>query len=96
MMELSEARKAVRAVDEEMAKLFARRMEAVKRIAAYKLGHGLPVEDPQREKETAETLGALIDDAELRPYYLRFLESTVELSKSYQRSLISASEEKRR
>ena len=93
-MELNKARETINAVDAEMARLFVRRMEAVREIAAYKHARGLPVEDKEREKLMEERLCALIDDAELRPYYLRFLESTVEVSKSLQRSLIAAAEER--
>lgn len=93
-MELNEAREAVLAADEEMAKLFVRRMEAVREIAAYKLMHGLPVEDGERERLMAERLGALIDDDELRPYYLCFLKSTVEVSKSLQHSIIRSAKER--
>ncbi|MCR4771212.1 MAG: chorismate mutase [Oscillospiraceae bacterium] len=90
MMDLNEAREAIDAVDGEMARLFVRRMEAVREIAAYKLAHGLPTEDRERERLMEERLCALIDDAGLRPFYLRFLENTVELSKSYQRGLMPA------
>ncbi|MBQ3955323.1 MAG: chorismate mutase, partial [Clostridia bacterium] len=51
MNELDLARRTISEVDLEMAALFSRRMEAVKRIAAYKKERGLPVYDPAREDE---------------------------------------------
>ena len=42
MNELEEARKIINQTDEQMAELFARRMEAVRQIAAYKKEKGLP------------------------------------------------------
>ena len=49
--ELALARQEINEVDEEMAKLFVRRMNAVSRVAAYKIAHGLPIYDEARENE---------------------------------------------
>lgn len=83
-MELNEARQAIRAIDEEMAELFVRRMEAVKKVAEYKRERGLPVEDRQQEERMSQDLGGLIEDEQLRSFYLRFLKNTVDVSKSWQ------------
>ena len=40
--ELEQARREIDAVDAEMAALFCRRMDAVRRVAAYKQARGLP------------------------------------------------------
>ena len=50
-MELSEIRKEIDAVDEEMTKLFVRRMACADQVAAAKRGTGKPVLDPGRERE---------------------------------------------
>ena len=42
-MDLQESREVIRQVDEEMAKLFVKRMEAVRSVAAYKKERGLPI-----------------------------------------------------
>ena len=39
---LQNARQEINQVDEEMAKLFVRRMRAVEMVAQYKKEHGLP------------------------------------------------------
>ena len=83
-MKLEELREEIRRVDEEMAALFVRRMEASRKIAAYKNEHGLPVEDRAQEARVLTGRGALVDDA-LRPYYLEFLRGTMEVSKRLQR-----------
>ena len=44
-MDLQESREVIRQVDEEMAKLFVKRMEAVRSIAAYKKERGIPIDD---------------------------------------------------
>ena len=84
-MELEEARDRIRETDEAMAALFVRRMAAAAEIAAYKRAHGLPVEDKAQEARVLAGRGALIEDDDLRPYYLELLQETMELSKRWQR-----------
>ena len=48
MDELKECRLGINEIDEEMARLFEKRMGYAKRIAAYKKENGLPVRDPGR------------------------------------------------
>ena len=86
-MELNEAREKIKAVDEEMAKLFVSRMEAVREVAEYKRAHGLPIEDKEQEAKVIEGRSKLIDDPELRSFYVRFLSETIEVSKSWQHRL---------
>ena len=50
-MELSDIRKEIDAIDEELAKLFVRRMACADRVAEAKRGTGKPVLDPGRERE---------------------------------------------
>ena len=84
---LDEARAEIDDVDREMAELFARRMRAVESIASFKAERGLPIYNPEREAEVLERNAALVDD-ELRPYYLRFMESVMDQSRQYQCQLI--------
>ncbi|MBR6095918.1 MAG: chorismate mutase [Oscillospiraceae bacterium] len=86
-MELREARELIRAVDEEMAGLFVRRMEAVRAVADYKRVRGLPIEDREQEARVLAGRGALVADSELREFYLCFLRDTMELSKRWQHRL---------
>jgi len=85
-MELEDLREEIRRADEQMAPLFARRMAAARKIAEYKRAHGLPVEDKAQEARVLAGRGALMEDDELRPYYLRFLQSMMDVSKDWQRS----------
>ena len=84
-MELEHLREEIRAVDEEMAALFVRRMETARKIAAYKRAHELPVEDRAQEARVLAGRGTLIEDAALRPYYLEFLQDMMDVSKRWQR-----------
>ena len=86
-MDLNEAREKIKAVDEEMASLFEKRMEIVRDVAAFKRENGLPVEDPAQEARVIEGRSALIKDPELKPLYVRFLQDTMDVSKTWQRLL---------
>ena len=87
-MELAELREEIRILDEQMAELFVKRMEAVKGVAAYKQERGLPIEDKEQEARVIEGRGKLIGDPQLRSYYVQFLQSTMDISKSWQHRLM--------
>lgn len=88
MEELERARKIIDEVDGEMAKLFCRRMEAAKEIAAYKGKRGLPVFAPSRENAVLAAGGARVGDEEMRSYYTLFLKEVMAISRSYQQKLL--------
>ena len=65
-MELKDIRKEIDAVDEEMVKLFVRRMKAADAVADAKRGSGRPVFDPAREREilarVSKSVGPTMED----------------------------------
>lgn len=87
-MELQEIRDEIRQIDEEMAELFCRRMEAVRKVAAYKNRRGLPILDREQETRVIDGRSALIKDPELRPFYIEFLKDVMKVSKHWQQYLI--------
>ena len=87
-MNLQESREVIRQVDEEMAKLFVRRMEAVREVAAYKKERQLPVEDKEQKARVIEGRSILVEDPELRTFYISFLHDVMEVSKSWQQYLM--------
>ncbi|MDD6360583.1 MAG: chorismate mutase [Christensenellaceae bacterium] len=88
MNDLEKAREIINEVDAEMAKLFEKRMAASKMIAGYKMQNGLSIFDPAREKEVIRKASAVIEDDEIRAYYVNFLRNTMDVSKNYQRKII--------
>ncbi len=88
MTELETARQIINNADRQIAKLFEERMNAVKAVADYKREHGMQVFDPQREAEVIERNSALIENEELKPYFVNFLQSNMEISKSYQHRIL--------
>lgn len=88
MTDLEKARQIINEVDQEMARLFERRMDAVRLVAEHKKEHGIPVEDISREEHIVRKNAALIKNEEYRSYYVSFLRQTIELSKSMQHRLL--------
>ena len=86
--ELQDAREEIRQIDEEMARLLERRMEAVRKVAAYKLKRGLPILDKEQEAKVLEGRSAHIKNPALQPFYREFLQETMEISKRWQVYLI--------
>ena len=87
-MDLQDAREEIRQIDEEMARLFERRMEAVRKVAAYKMKRGLPILDKEQEAQVLQGRSLLIRNPELEPFYREFLQETMDISKRWQVYLI--------
>ena len=87
-MSLDKARQIINEIDREIVRLFEERMDVVRQVADYKDSHGLPVEDRTRETELMAQNVSLLSNSDYRPYYTRFLQSTMNISKDYQRDRI--------
>ena len=88
MDKLSKAREIINEVDSSMAKLFQRRMQAVKLVAEAKREQGLPVLNSGREQEVISRNAALIEDTDIADYYVNFIKNTMKLSRDYQHRLL--------
>lgn len=88
MDKLSSAREIINNCDKEMAELFQKRMQAVQEVARVKKEKGIPVFDKEREQEVINKNTSLIDDISLRPYYINYLESVMDISKKYQYKIL--------
>lgn len=89
MSELELARKQIDEADREMAKSFARRMEAVRRVAAYKRQRGLPVLDREREEALIRKNTDAFPDPDLKSCYADFMRSVMKTSRAFQEDLIN-------
>ena len=69
-------------------RLFEQRMQAVGQVARYKAATGKPVFDPAREDAVLDKNTARLQDEALRPYYRRFLQQAMAVSRAYQRQLL--------
>lgn len=88
MASLKDARKAINEIDKEMAELFVKRMAAAKEVAEYKREHGLPIFDAAREDDIIRRNSELIEEDEIRAYYVNFLKNNMSVSKAYQSKLL--------
>lgn len=86
--ELQQVRLRINEIDRQMAQLFCERMDAVRQVAAYKKQHGLPVLDASREAEVIARNAALVQDENLRAYYVNYLKYNMALSRKMQHSLL--------
>ena len=85
MDQLDQARAEINAVDKELAKLFERRMQAVKDVAAYKIDHQLPILDVSREQAVIRKNLEYLQDDELKPYFQQVLERMMQVSRDFQK-----------
>lgn len=88
MKELGDIRKEINGIDDELARLFKRRMEIAGEVAASKRAQGVPVNDPAREREilsrVTEEVGADYESG------VRLLFTTLfGISKARQRALLN-------
>ena len=88
MTQLEKIREIINKTDSEMVKLFEKRMDAAKAVADYKKEHGLPIDDFAREEELIKRNSALIQNSDYSSYYVNFLRSTINISKSYQHRVL--------
>ena len=84
---LEEARRIINDVDAQMAELFVRRMRAVEMVHEYKKECGLPILDQDREEAVLRRNAALVEDEQLKGYYIEYLKHTMALSCAYQSRL---------
>ena len=61
-MELNELRNEINQIDDELLKLFLRRMEVTDQVADYKREHNLPIYQPQREREVLKKVAEQAGD----------------------------------
>lgn len=85
---LDEARIEINEIDKEMISLFKMRMEAVRKVAEYKLDNNLDVLDSKREDEIIHKNIDILSSDELEKYYLKFFNGVLESSKDFQKDLI--------
>lgn len=87
MNKLEQARIIINEVDSEMAKLFEKRMEAVKAVIEYKLENSMEIYDASREEEVIERNLKNIQNEEYKEYYREYIVNMMKLSKQYQQKI---------
>ena len=73
MNRLEEIRKEINKIDEEMLKLFEKRMKIVEEVIAYKIENNIPILDTNREEQIIKKNSEMLQNKELLKYYKEFL-----------------------
>ncbi len=88
MNELESIREQLLAIDNDMAKLFEKRMRLSADVAKYKKYHNMPVLDSDREKKVIDNALQNIQDVNLKDYCAKFFQDIMDISKKYQESCL--------
>jgi len=85
MQDLSDYRREIDAIDEQLSALFEQRMETVLKVAAYKQAHKMEVLQTGREEEVLKKARARLKDASFTPEIESFFTSMMGISRSLQK-----------
>lgn len=89
MKSLTESRAALDAVDREIVRLFEKRMEIARDVAAYKIANGLPVLDRSREAQVLDSRAAMLQDPHWEDSVRALFESVMAISRAEQERLLT-------
>jgi len=83
-MSLEKLRTEIDLIDQEMLKLFKKRMELSKQIGNFKKVNNLPIFDEKRESEILSKKKLELNDDFLWVHYEKFITNLMNISKEYQ------------
>ena len=90
-MELSQIRLQIDEVDNELVRLFERRMRLSAEVAEYKRENGLPVLDQKREEQLLDRIEGM-SDVELAAHTRKLYATILSLSREYQQEKLDGAE----
>ena len=90
MRDLSEIRKSINEIDDELIKLFIRRMDCAKEVGEYKKEKGIAVLNEEREKEILEKIGE--KGGNYGPSAKLLYSNIMELSRELQYNIVGSGE----
>ena len=88
MSELDVLRGAIDEVDRQIVALFERRMAVTRQVGEYKQRQGIPVLDPQREREVIANKLACLHNPALKTDVAQLYETIMALSRRQQRGIV--------
>ncbi len=91
MNDLEEYRKEIDDIDRQLVALYERRMAVSEKVAAYKIGTGKRVLDPERERQKLASVEALAHDGFNRHGVKELFEQIMAMSRKKQYQLIAES-----
>lgn len=81
---LSKQRATIDQIDQEIVRLFEKRMQTAKEVVAIKKQHQLPVLDSHREMQVIEKVCSYLTDPELEQPLKELYTELLRLSRDYQ------------
>jgi len=90
-MDLQELRSRIDEIDDELVRLFARRMEVSAEIARYKQRNGIAIFDPERETQKLRALSRKVKKGH-EAHISALFSLLFELSRAEQASVIGSEE----
>ncbi len=91
-MDIKDLRVEIDKINEEMVKLFSKRMDVAEKIAEYKIENKLPVRDTERERQLLNEVSNMAGE-EMAPYTRVLFTTMLDLSRSYQNKKIQSATE---
>lgn len=88
MKELEQYRQEIDRLDEEITRLFLRRMEITGKVGQYKLAHAMPVMDAARERQLLAAKAALVADPKRGEDVRELFQSIMAISRKRQQEMI--------
>ncbi len=85
MEDLDAVRRQIRRIDKNLVALFEKRMALSKEVALCKIESGKPIYDAAREEQNIHDLTLLLTDAADRPYFKKWYQLLMDLSKDKQK-----------
>lgn len=90
MNKLEECRNKIDEIDNEIIKLFEKRMDVVSEVIRYKMENNIPVLDNSREVIMLEKNLNKISNPEYKKYYESILKGFLKASKELQNDILNA------
>ena len=90
MTKLESCRNEIDSIDEEIIKLYEKRMEIVKEVINYKLDNNIEILDSSREEKMLNKNLAIISKEEYKKYYKDVLTGFLKASKEMQKDILDA------
>ena len=88
MKDLQQCRKEIDEIDQQIMKLFEKRMNISKSVVEYKIENHLEIFQPEREKEVIQKNLNRLENDQLESYARCFVQDMMTVSKSYQSDLL--------
>ena len=89
-MDISDYRKEIDMIDNELVKLFERRLEVVTKVGEYKKENNLPILNESREVEVINKNVSKLTNMEYEPFAKQFFEDLMRTSRNFQHELIDS------